>query len=402
MTNRQIEAADLIIRNATLTGVSSTRILDELDTNETEDGDEARDAMKNAAVLLQHEGFIEIEIYQRRHMKYSLKPLGLDWQNSGKSYLHYLAEKKKVEERQRERDEIDMRYKLLQIEQSKPKTHEILSLTEDEIKVADWIISRYNMNPTGFGELALGDRRIATYLVDEGLITLKSGFINLTSKGEQFQKSGKSYGEYLEEKRKKTGRDDRYKDLQIQNLEANLKFMNRAQRDFWISKNRDHICLVCSGSGKNLCTACIGAGKTTDGKKCIQCHGKGFTNCIYCSGTLTIRESIKTDVEEDNQSKVLVHDVDNKIEIDSIEISKGKQYYNGLIAENRIKDVIVELINHFQLSKNNSAIRQLILLSSNWNEYEMNRRLNLITVEEKNISKNRITNALLEIIDNDI
>ena len=114
-------------------------------------------------------------------------------------------------------------------------------MTEEEVKVADWIIRRYDMNPTGSGELAPGNRRIATYLVDEGLIVFRSGFINLTPKGEQFQKSGKSYGEYLEEKKKKSERDDRHKDLQIQDLETKLKVMNEAQLNFWKSQKQKNI-----------------------------------------------------------------------------------------------------------------------------------------------------------------
>jgi hypothetical protein len=106
-------------------------------------------------------------------------------------------------------------------------------MTEEEIKIADWIIRRYNMNPTGFGELHPSNRRIAKYLVDEGFITLSSGMIALTPKGEQFQKSGKSYGEYLNEKKVKAERDDRHKDLQIQDLETKLKVMNAEQLKFW-------------------------------------------------------------------------------------------------------------------------------------------------------------------------
>lgn len=106
-------------------------------------------------------------------------------------------------------------------------------MTDEEIKVADWIIKRYNMNPTGFGELTADGRRIAKYLVDEGLIKVYGGFINLTPKGEQFQKSGKSYADHLTEKKMKADRDDRHKDLQIQDLETKLNLMNAEQLKFW-------------------------------------------------------------------------------------------------------------------------------------------------------------------------
>src|SRR5262245_30245361 len=106
-------------------------------------------------------------------------------------------------------------------------------MTEEEIKVADWIIRRYNMNPTGFGELKSDGRRVAQYLVDEGFIKLHNGSISLTSKGEQFQKSGKSYADYLKEKQSKAERDEHHKDLQIKDLEAKLILMNVEQLKFW-------------------------------------------------------------------------------------------------------------------------------------------------------------------------
>lgn len=106
-------------------------------------------------------------------------------------------------------------------------------MTEEEVKIADWIISKFNMNPRGSGELHPSNRRIAKYLVDEGLITFNSGMIALTPKGEQFQKSGKSYGDYLEEKKMKAERDDRHKELQIQDLETKLNLMNAEQLKFW-------------------------------------------------------------------------------------------------------------------------------------------------------------------------
>jgi hypothetical protein len=116
-------------------------------------------------------------------------------------------------------------------------------MTEAEIKIADWIIRRYKMSPTGFGELRTSDdRRIATYLADEGLIVLlNSGMIALTPKGEQFQKSGKSYADYLEEKKKKSERDDKHKELQIQDLETKIKVMNEAQLDFWKSQKQKNV-----------------------------------------------------------------------------------------------------------------------------------------------------------------
>ncbi len=106
-------------------------------------------------------------------------------------------------------------------------------MTEEEIKIADWIISKYNMNPRGSGELAPGNRRIAKYLADEGLILFNFATIALTPKGEQFQKSGKSYADYLKEKQSKAERDDRHKDLQILDLETKLNLMNAEQLKFW-------------------------------------------------------------------------------------------------------------------------------------------------------------------------
>jgi len=111
-------------------------------------------------------------------------------------------------------------------------------MTEEEIKVADWIIRKFNMYARGSGDGPPGVRRIAEYLAAEGLITFKLGMIALTPKGEQFQKTGKSYADYLEEKRKKAERDDRHKDLQIQDLEIKLKSveeMQERQKVFWES-----------------------------------------------------------------------------------------------------------------------------------------------------------------------
>ncbi len=75
-------------------------------------------------------------------------------------------------------------------------------------------------------------------MVDEDLIKFNSGMIFLTPKGEQFQKSGKSYADYLDEKRKKAERDELHKDLQIKDLEIKLKSveeMQERQKVFWES-----------------------------------------------------------------------------------------------------------------------------------------------------------------------
>lgn len=101
-------------------------------------------------------------------------------------------------------------------------------MTDEEIKIADWIISRYKMSATGFGELTADGRRIAKYLVAEGFVKLGSGYISLTPKGEEFQNSGKSYRDYLAEKREREERQQRkdevdmnYKLMQIR--ESRLK-----------------------------------------------------------------------------------------------------------------------------------------------------------------------------------
>jgi len=59
--------------------------------------------------------------------------------------------------------------------------------------------------------------------------------------GEQLQKSGKSYGDYLDEKKKKAERDDRHKDLQIEDLETKLRVMNQAQLDFWKAQKQKNV-----------------------------------------------------------------------------------------------------------------------------------------------------------------
>ena len=126
-------------------------------------------------------------------------------------------------------------------------------MTEEDIKVADWIIRRYNMYSTGSGELDPRNRRIAKYLVDEGFITFNSGMIALTPKGEQFQESGKSYADYLEEKKKKAERDDRHKDLQIQDLEMKLEVMNKEQLKFWHRQRWQFwLTLMLSGDRKSV------------------------------------------------------------------------------------------------------------------------------------------------------
>ncbi len=111
-------------------------------------------------------------------------------------------------------------------------------MTEDEIKTANWIIRTFSMNAKGMGGGPKDTIRIAKYLVDEDLIKFNSGMIFLTPKGEQFQKSGKSYADYLDEKRKKAERDELHKDLQIKDLEIKLKSveeMQERQKVFWES-----------------------------------------------------------------------------------------------------------------------------------------------------------------------
>ncbi len=104
-------------------------------------------------------------------------------------------------------------------------------MTEEEIKVADWIIKTFNTNPRSISHSSDVDnqhvRRIADYLQGEGLLVHTkgdhSGIIHLTPKGEQFQKSGKSYADYLKEKQSKAEQDEHYKRLQIEKLEKELR-----------------------------------------------------------------------------------------------------------------------------------------------------------------------------------
>ena len=104
-------------------------------------------------------------------------------------------------------------------------------MTEEEIKVADWIIKTFNTNPRSISHSAGVDnqhvRRIADYLHEEGLLVhtkgAHPGIIQLTPKGEQFQKSGKSYADYLKEKQSKAEQDEYYKRLQIEKLEKELR-----------------------------------------------------------------------------------------------------------------------------------------------------------------------------------
>ena len=67
------------------------------------------------------------------------------------------------------------------------------------------------------------------------------GMIPFTAQGLEFQRSSKSYEDYIEEKNKKADLDDRHIDLQIQDLEIKLMVMNEAQLGFYKSQNQRYV-----------------------------------------------------------------------------------------------------------------------------------------------------------------
>lgn len=106
MTEREVQAADIIIENSTLFGTNSLQVLDLFE--DYVNREDARTDMKNAALYLEGDGLLKIELYHGMHMKYILTPKGQDLKSKGKNYTVYSQEKESRSER-------DDRHKDLQI-----------------------------------------------------------------------------------------------------------------------------------------------------------------------------------------------------------------------------------------------------------------------------------------------
>ena len=117
-------------------------------------------------------------------------------------------------------------------------------MTEDEIKAADLIFkfgSKHNAVREESAKIGLSyDNviRALKFLEESGFLKIAGGTIQFTGQGIEFQRSKKSYRDYLMEKKNKLDRDDRHKNLQIQDLEIKLKSveeMQERQKVFWES-----------------------------------------------------------------------------------------------------------------------------------------------------------------------
>jgi len=125
MTDKEVQAADIIVGRSSLLGLSASNVFDTFQQIEGKVNE-----MKNAAIILQHEGFIEIEIYQGKHTSYKLTPPGLDFQKTGKGYGVYLKEKDKKLKTKSEKEKRDDYHKSLQIQDLEIKLKSVEEMQE--------------------------------------------------------------------------------------------------------------------------------------------------------------------------------------------------------------------------------------------------------------------------------
>jgi len=91
---------------------------------------------------------------------------------------------------------------------------------------------------------------------------------------------------------------------------------------------------------------------------------------------------------------------DNSFE--EYEINNLKTVLKNEVADNKIEEVIIKLIDHFKSKQNNQALNTIVLLSSSLNQVKLQNNLSLITHENTKQSIAKITFSILELIDKEI
>lgn len=94
MTQKEIEAADIIIKNATSHGVLYTSLFHPDEENKLD-----RPVTNTAVKYLVENGLLEVFQHHAESFLYRLTTKGLDLQRSGKNYSDYLEEQKQKAER---------------------------------------------------------------------------------------------------------------------------------------------------------------------------------------------------------------------------------------------------------------------------------------------------------------
>lgn len=128
MTPQEIEAADHIMKVATVRGITVNSFLP-LDKNGQKSsppilGKTSNDQLLIALLASQYliaEGLLVAEAYSDTSHLYKLTKKGLELQESGLDFSSYLNAEKEKKRKQNEKDELDFRHKILQIEDLETK-----------------------------------------------------------------------------------------------------------------------------------------------------------------------------------------------------------------------------------------------------------------------------------------
>lgn len=169
-----------------------------------------------------------------------------------------------------------------------------------------------------------------------------------------------------------------------------------------MQKDKGRKCPKCKGTSKIECPICKGT--SSESNPCRRCNRYRSIECSFCSGTIKIGNEILIEVEGSNHNEVInvLTEIIEQYKFDiKTNRTNNKSYYNELIAKNEINHAIIELLEYFKENRKNTGLKQMILLSSNWIEYEMNSRLDLLSFAEKSIMKNKIIHSILSIIDDE-
>lgn len=73
-----------------------------------------------------------------------------------------------------------------------------------------------------------------------------------------------------------------------------------------------------------------------------------------------------------------------------------------LIAQGEVREAIKELLLYFKSTENKAALNAVIMHSSSFTQLEMQENLNVISHEQARIDRAKVTNAILQLIDNEI
>lgn len=73
-----------------------------------------------------------------------------------------------------------------------------------------------------------------------------------------------------------------------------------------------------------------------------------------------------------------------------------------LIAEGEVKEAIQILLSHFKNNENKSALNAVIMHSASLTQLEMQENLNVISHEQGRIDRAKITNSILQLLDNQL